>query len=76
MLKGYAFTFRPEPDDFIPEADFIPLVWDRKHKDDFTDKELEEGAGSGHGGIGDSSTTDPNGATSMTIDPNPGHGSS
>ena len=25
-LKGYDFTFRPEPANFIPEPDFIPLT--------------------------------------------------
>ena len=31
-LKGYDFTFRPEPADFTPEADFVPLIWNRNDK--------------------------------------------
>ena len=28
-LKGFDFTFHPEPADFVPEADFVPFVWNR-----------------------------------------------
>jgi hypothetical protein len=29
-FKGFEFQFRWEPDDFVIDADFIPLVWVKK----------------------------------------------
>ena len=43
--KGYDFIFRPETADFVPEADFVPLVWRRKDKDDPSGKGSDEGEG-------------------------------
>ena len=45
-LKGYDFVFRPEKEDFVPEPEFVPFVWQRKGKEDPDDNGLEEdGAG-------------------------------
>ncbi|KAI4991659.1 hypothetical protein ZWY2020_040045 [Hordeum vulgare] len=44
-LKGYAFTFRREPTDFIPDPDFVPFIWRQKGDDaddDNTGKERDD----------------------------------
>src|SRR4051812_14132831 len=38
VLKGYAFTFRLEDAGFILDPEFIPLIWERKDKDDSAGK--------------------------------------
>ncbi|KAI4991237.1 hypothetical protein ZWY2020_039608 [Hordeum vulgare] len=74
VLKGYAFTFRPEAADFIPEPDFVPFFWERKEKDDPADKGSEGRDETGHKGK-QSSTTGNLGATDMAIDTNSGQSS-
>ncbi|KAE8788769.1 Cysteine-rich receptor-like protein kinase 26 [Hordeum vulgare] len=44
-LKGYAFKFRREPTDCIPDSDFLPFMWRRKGddaNDDSTSKEKDD----------------------------------
>ncbi|KAI4965533.1 hypothetical protein ZWY2020_051608 [Hordeum vulgare] len=74
VLKGYAFTFRPEDADFIPEPDFVPFFWERKEKDDPADKGSEGRDETGHKGK-QSSTCGNLGATDMAIDTNSGQSS-
>ena len=58
----------PEGVDFIPEADFVPFVWQRKGKDGSDDNGMEEdGPGDLTGQGGSSDVT----ASSMAIDPSP-----
>ena len=42
-MKGYEFTFRPEPAEFILDPEFVPFIWRRKDKDDPADKGPEWG---------------------------------
>ena len=42
-MKGYEFTFRPEPAEFVPDPEFVPFIWRRKDKDDPSDQGLEDG---------------------------------
>ena len=44
-MKGYEFTFKPEPASFVPDPEFVPFIWRRKDKDDSADKGLEDGEG-------------------------------
>ena len=71
MLKGYDFTFRPEPVDFIPDPDFVPFAWNPKDKDDGADKGMGGDVGGGHDPSGcppahvsDGDTEMPNASTS------------
>ena len=48
MLKGYDFTFHPEPVDIAPDMDFVPFAWNRKDKDDGSDKGMGGDVGEGH----------------------------
>ena len=71
LLKGYAFTFRPEPADYVPEPDFIPFVWDQKVSGSQGEQSMEAGglAQCEYGfSMGESS-----GPSSMAIDPSPSH---
>ena len=66
-LKGYDFTFHLEKEDFIPKADFVPFVWQRKGKEGPDDNGLEEdelGDQSGQDGTYGASST----ASKMVID--------
>ena len=47
-LKDYEFTFRPEPEGFIPDAGFTPFAW-KGDGDDAEDKGLGGDAGGGKG---------------------------
>ena len=49
MLKGLDFTFRPEPADFVPEADFVPFAWNRKDSDGSSDRGMGGDTDNGHG---------------------------
>ena len=46
-LKGFDFTFRPEPADYVPEVDFVPFIWSRNDYDDPSDKDLGGDSGVG-----------------------------
>ena len=48
MLKGYDFTFRPEPADYVPKLDFVPFAWNPNEKDDASDKGMGGDVGEGH----------------------------
>ena len=66
-LKGYDFTFRPEPTDFVSEADFVPLIWSRTDSDDPSDKGLGGDPGSGQDSANAPPAREGDGDIEMTI---------
>jgi hypothetical protein len=40
-LKAFEFCFRPDPADYVPEPDFVPLLWANK----------DDGDGGGEGNV-------------------------
>ncbi|KAI5011775.1 hypothetical protein ZWY2020_013912 [Hordeum vulgare] len=70
LLKGYEFTFRPEPEGFVSESDFIPLVWDTKTKDGAADTNMQDNNRE-QPGFGGASVQDDGGVTSMSVDLGP-----
>ena len=74
MLKGYDFVFRPEPADFVPEPDFVPFAWDRKDKDDSSDRGVGGDAAGGQESGNCPPTQTSDGDTVMTAAHNAGAG--
>jgi hypothetical protein len=52
-FKSYVFRFRREPADFVPEQDFVPLIWVKQDDSD------DGGDGSGEGGDDAMDTSEP-----------------
>ncbi|KAE8796555.1 hypothetical protein D1007_28437 [Hordeum vulgare] len=66
-LKGYQFTFRPEPESFVQESDCMPMVRDFIAKDGAAYRHMQDNSRDEPGSSG-ATTQDDGGVMGMSVD--------